>query len=156
MNKGPPVKELNFHPLPVLPCECSGSSAALPLLSGRGSGLSSRRGRRSSSRGSLLRKDCLASRHTAILREVEVHASIVPRSRQEQQTARNHREHQKVQDAKEDEALGDADDVAAVRHSKGDRVQQPQQIKPPSESHVVSAETQASDGVAANCEGREG
>lgn len=72
----------------------------------------------SSSRGSgglaLLRMGLGQSADAAVLREVQVHAAIVPGAREEEEGSRGAKDKKEVENAKEDEALSDPQVVATV------------------------------------------
>lgn len=93
---------------------------------------------------------------TAVLGEVQLHAVVVPLASEKQEGEGGAGHEQEVKGAEEDEALGDADDVAAVRNGEGDRVQEPEEVDPADEHGVVAADLDAVGGGAADPHGLEG
>lgn len=65
---------------------------------------------------------------TTVLSEVQVHATIVPLAGENQETNGSAQDEKQVEDAKEDEALGDANDIATIRDGEGDGVQKPEEV----------------------------
>lgn len=87
----------------------------------------------------LLREDAALMVHTAILREVHVEHAVIPLPGQRQRRERQANNEEDVQNTEEDQALGDADDVAAVGNAKGNGVEQPEQVGIAREHEVVTA-----------------
>lgn len=111
-------------------------------LDSRGSSRSSRARSRNTG-SSLLREDALASVDTAVLGKVQVEGAVVPLAGEEQEGEGESGDHEEVEDAEEDEALCHADLVAAVGHTEGDGVQQPEEVEPAREHEVVPVQVQA-------------
>lgn len=81
-----------------------------------------------------------AAAKATILREMQVHTAIVPPAREDEEGNGRAAEQQEIQDTEEDQALGHADDVAAVGHGKGDGVEKPEKVDPAGEHGVVTAD----------------
>jgi hypothetical protein len=129
-----------------------GSMASLRVSSGRrvGGDAGSRCDR------SLFGVDTTSGADTAILREVQVHTAIVPAAGEEQDSRSSTEQQKHIENTKEDEALGDTDDVAAVRDGKGDGVQEPEEVDEAGQDGVVAADLEAQGMGAAGEESLEG
>lgn len=80
---------------------------------------------------------------TTVLSEGNVEAVVVPAAAEEDKGIAESGDKDDVEDAKEDHALGDTNDVAAVRDTPGNGVEEPEKIGPAREHHVVAVDTDA-------------
>lgn len=69
---------------------------------------------------------------------MQIQVVVIPLPAQEQERKRHDGQHEYIQNAVEDEALGDADDVASVGDGPRDGVQHPEEIEPAGEEGVVA------------------
>lgn len=95
-------------------------------------------------------------RNAAVLSKVEVQGVVVPLPGQHEEEHGAEGDHENVQDAEEDEVRGDANLVAALRDTKGDGVEQPQEVEVAGENEVVARSTDALGADDALGEGRGG
>lgn len=102
---------------------------------------------------SLLRMQGVAGADTAVLGEVEVHAAIVPSAGKDEEGNRRTADKQKVENAKEDEALCGANDIGALGNGKSNWVQEPENVDVARKDAVVSANLDARRRVAATPKG---
>lgn len=91
---------------------------------------------------------------TAVLGEVEVERAVVPGAGEEEEGEGGDGDEEDIEDTEEDEAGGLADGVAAVRHTPGDGVDEPEEDSPAGETPEVSADVEAAGGEGAAVEER--
>ena len=77
---------------------------------------------------------------TAVLSEGNVEAVIVPAAAEEDKGIAESGDEENVENAEEDHALGNTNNVAADRDTPGNGVEEPEKVGPAREHHVVAAD----------------
>lgn len=113
-------------------------------------------GGRSSSRGVLLGEGAGLLVDTAVLREGNVEAVVIPAAGEDQEGPRGDGDEQEVENTVEDERRRDANVVAAVRDTPGNGVQEPEEVDPAGKERVVAGDAQALGADGAVAEGVHG
>lgn len=80
---------------------------------------------------------------TAVLGEGDVEAVVVPAAAEEDKGVAESGDEDNIEDTEEDHALGNTNNVAAVRDTPGNGVEEPEEVGPAREHHVVLVDTNA-------------
>ena len=78
---------------------------------------------------------------TAVLSEGNVEAVVVPAAAKEDKGVAESSDEDDIENTEEDHALGNTNDVAAVRDTPGNGVEEPEKVGPAREHHVVAVDT---------------
>lgn len=78
---------------------------------------------------------------TAVLSEGNVEAVVVPAAAEEDKGVAESGDEDNIENTEEDHALGDTNDIAAVRDTPGNGIEEPEKVGPAREHHVVAVDT---------------
>lgn len=77
----------------------------------------------------------------AVLGEGNIEAIVVPAAAEDDKGVAESGDEEDVENAKEDHALGDTNDIAAVRDTPGNGIEEPQEVGPAREHRVIAVDT---------------
>lgn len=95
----------------------------------------------STSGGGVLLRIGTGDGDTAVLSEGNVEAVVVPAAAEEDKGVAESGDEENIKNAEEDHALGDTNDIAAVRDTPGNGIEEPEKVGPAREHHVVAVDT---------------